>query len=648
MRFHPLEVPHQWQHYWSKYPEGYTILEALLNWVNQVNSMVDNVNDWNEYLDEFVLKFDKELEQTVIEVLKDWQESGFLDYVIDEALQTEMDELEKDVKDLATINVRHYGAVGDGVTDDTEAIQTAISALEKDYTLLIPAGTYNTSGVVVNKGHVTIDCRGVLFNTGIGAALTIEGQNITVKSPEIRRQYEQAGVASVRLIGVGIDILNSKNVVIYEPKVYGHAVGIQLHDTSGTGSAYVDIYSPLLINNLEGYKCLIEHASGWTNESKMFGGRIELTTANFSDVTGSAHFNLLGDCHRFYGVCAEGKPERKVKGLFGECTFDGCRFEQTNGDIDIEINGASNAFIRNRDWENIYQDNSKNNVIWSRWGTSFGSPIKQQVRTLTPVASNYIFRMNSDYSIYLVDCSKYEAYIQANFTPAVTNRSVFTVKKIDSTPNPVIFEVTDLDGNQRNPRLLTQNETITFMYLDGKWIVLSNEKYTYNPSSYHMNYGVGEERKFYNKNDSNYLKYEGEFCIEEGTTGSFSGVTGTGNQGEVTLTLSGTLTNMFAPSWITVDGVTHYVMEWDSETSIATLRDPLTSTVSGVTVQRKNPTFVKKGRLIITAGDPPTTGQWRKGDIVYEVNPVAGGHIGWVCVGGGSPGDWKAFGAIES
>jgi hypothetical protein len=26
--FDDLEIPHQWQQYWSKYPQGYTILEA--------------------------------------------------------------------------------------------------------------------------------------------------------------------------------------------------------------------------------------------------------------------------------------------------------------------------------------------------------------------------------------------------------------------------------------------------------------------------------------------------------------------------------------------------------------------------------------------------------------------------------------------
>ena len=60
-KFKQLLVPEGYRHYWSKYPEGYTILEALLNWVDSVNQLTENVNDWNIYLDDFVENFDEKL-----------------------------------------------------------------------------------------------------------------------------------------------------------------------------------------------------------------------------------------------------------------------------------------------------------------------------------------------------------------------------------------------------------------------------------------------------------------------------------------------------------------------------------------------------------------------------------------------------------
>lgn len=44
----------------------------------------------------------------------------------------------------------------------------------------------------------------------------------------------------------------------------------------------------------------------------------------------------------------------------------------------------------------------------------------------------------------------------------------------------------------------------------------------------------------------------------------------------------------------------------------------------------------------------PTTGSWLTGDRVFANNPTAGGYIGWVCILGGSPGTWKGFGLIQA
>ena len=48
-----------------------------------------------------------------------------------------------------------------------------------------------------------------------------------------------------------------------------------------------------------------------------------------------------------------------------------------------------------------------------------------------------------------------------------------------------------------------------------------------------------------------------------------------------------------------------------------------------------------------TAAAPPSTGTARQGDVVQISNPVAGGFLFWVCVASGTPGTWKAAGAIQ-
>jgi len=55
------------------------------------------------------------------------------------------------LKNMGIINVKDYGAVGDGVTDDTQAIQNAINAVEEGGTVYLPYGRYLISSTIVCK-----------------------------------------------------------------------------------------------------------------------------------------------------------------------------------------------------------------------------------------------------------------------------------------------------------------------------------------------------------------------------------------------------------------------------------------------------------------------------------------------------------------
>jgi hypothetical protein len=44
----------------------------------------------------------------------------------------------------------------------------------------------------------------------------------------------------------------------------------------------------------------------------------------------------------------------------------------------------------------------------------------------------------------------------------------------------------------------------------------------------------------------------------------------------------------------------------------------------------------------------PTSGSYRRGDIVWNSVPRPTGYVGWICTRDGAPGEWKAFGQISS
>lgn len=63
-------------------------------------------------------------------------------------------------------------------------------------------------------------------------------------------------------------------------------------------------------------------------------------------------------------------------------------------------------------------------------------------------------------------------------------------------------------------------------------------------------------------------------------------------------------------------------------------------------VSAANSTLGWKREYFDTAA--PVAGTWFRGSIVWNTEPSASGDIGWTCVAGGTPGTWKAFGPIDA
>lgn len=79
---------------------------------------------------------------------------------------------------MGVFNVLDYGATGDGVTDDTAAIQAAISAAPAGATVFFPAGVYLVSSPVRLRGGLSYVGEGLA--TGSGAVIRQkDGSNIT-------------------------------------------------------------------------------------------------------------------------------------------------------------------------------------------------------------------------------------------------------------------------------------------------------------------------------------------------------------------------------------------------------------------------------------------------------------------------------------
>jgi hypothetical protein len=52
-------------------------------------------------------------------------------------------------------------------------------------------------------------------------------------------------------------------------------------------------------------------------------------------------------------------------------------------------------------------------------------------------------------------------------------------------------------------------------------------------------------------------------------------------------------------------------------------------------------------KLHLSGNEPPVSGGFNEGDVVWNNYPTPGKFVGWVCTKSGSPGIWNGFGRIE-
>ena len=360
-----------------------------------------------------------------------------------------------------------FGAVGDGVADDTEAVQRALDAVGENGCVLIPRGVYKVTSLTHNVSNSKIVMHGKFVQAAghSGTLLTVSGRYIELHNLHLERECTQAGVASEDLLNVGLKITESKNVNIYSPVIKNFNVGILAHSDK-SGCAYIDIYSPQIIA-FEGIK---SSGSAWVNEIHTFGGRISIHES-YDDYSGSAYLNLMGDCNRIFGMCLEGtKVERKIKGNYSSSLFIGCRFEGVNeSGTDIEVNGGWNAFIHNRDFNENIVDNGEGNNFLDYAVYKFNSAISKPVVTMVSTASEKEFEANWKKPFVLADASAANMTIKyPQATSAYAKGVEFTVKKIDDSEHTVyVYTRPVLDGKQIT--LSVQNESITFFSDGSVW-----------------------------------------------------------------------------------------------------------------------------------------------------------------------------------
>ncbi|MDQ0031453.1 right-handed parallel beta-helix repeat-containing protein [Arthrobacter bambusae] len=125
-------------------------------------------------------------------------------------------------KDELIINVRDYGALGDGVADDTTAIQAAIAASAKQLTssgagagrpVFFPAGRYKvTSTITVPTGTVLEGASGGVWNTNKGESRIFMSnlRSTLIANADQTNGDSDIEIRHLKLMGSGGNVLDFK------------------------------------------------------------------------------------------------------------------------------------------------------------------------------------------------------------------------------------------------------------------------------------------------------------------------------------------------------------------------------------------------------------------------------------------------------
>jgi hypothetical protein len=288
------------------------------NMLNAVNTIIENA--------------ETDIEINVSEKINAMATDGTLTNIIDEQI---FSDIRNELEDIS-INVKNYGAIGDGITNDTLAIKNAIiyASSIKGSTLLFP----KSEGFLINEPlvippNINVVMESPVIYDALGIAITIGDNalpnfNCNLKLNVVRKTQSDWTLETE----IGIKLINPYHCKIDIVQALHFTIGVQ-YIGIGTGCSYNTSNLRYITNNKYDID-LTNGINGWCNENLFLGGRftVHSDVANVGDsyavrITSTTAY--LNNCNIFLKPSVEGKKSLLLCEHGSLNVFENCRKETT-------------------------------------------------------------------------------------------------------------------------------------------------------------------------------------------------------------------------------------------------------------------------------------------------------------------------------